>query len=134
MSHHLGRGRTYKGCTSSTGACRDGMTTGAEAPRSGRRAAVTVKQFFVEGEIEGTPGIVRWFVLRPTDGTLRWFDEDCVQEMLLSNMATGMFSRLAVKEAAAPSPSMPAEPPAYRATLEGGTVVAGYLVRRSTLR
>jgi|HubBroStandDraft_4_1064222.scaffolds.fasta_scaffold455373_1 hypothetical protein len=110
------------------------MTTGAEAPRFGRRATVTVKQFFVEGEIEGTPGIVRWFVLQPADGTLRWFDENCVQEMLLSNMATEMFSRLAVKEAAAPLPSMPAEPPAYRATLEGGTVVAGYLVRRSAPR
>jgi hypothetical protein len=110
------------------------MTTGAEAPHFGRRAKVTVKQFFVEGEIEGTPGIVRWFVLRPADGTLRWFDEDCVQQMLLSNMATEMFSRLAVKEAAAPLPSMPAEPPAYRATLEGGTVVAGYLVTRSAPR
>jgi hypothetical protein len=95
---------------------------------------VAVKQFFLEGEIEGTPGIVRWFVLRPTDGTLRWFDEECVQEMLLSNMATEMFSRLAVKEAAAALPSMPEEPPAYRATLDGGTVVAGYLVNRSVVR
>jgi hypothetical protein len=93
-----------------------------------------VKQFFVEGEIEGKPGVVRWFVLRPGDGTLRWFDEDCVQEMLVSSVATEMFSRVAVKETAAPSPSVPAGPPAYQATLEGGTVVAGYLVTRSGVR
>jgi hypothetical protein len=111
---------------------RDDNRGGSAALRPA--GTVIVKQFFVEGEIEGTPGIVRWFVLRPADGTLRWFDEDCVQQMLLSNMATEMFSRLAVKEAAAPLPSMPAEPPAYRATLEGGTVVAGYLVRRSPSR
>ncbi len=93
-----------------------------------------MKQFFLEGEIDGTPGVVRWFVLRPADGTLRWFDEDCAQKMLLSSVATQMFSRLAVKEAAAPLPSIPAEPPTYRTTLEGGTVVAGYLVTRSAVR
>jgi hypothetical protein len=109
----------------------DTGTIGA-ALRPGTTASV--KQFFVEGEIEGKPGVVRWFVLRPADGTLRWFDEDCVQQMLLSDVATETFSRLAVKEAAAPQPSTPAEPPAYRATLEGGTVVAGYLVRRSAVR
>lgn len=80
----------------------------------------------------GMPGVVRLYVLRPADGALLWFDEERVQEMLGSNVATEMFLRLAVKEAAAPLPSVPAEPPAYRAALESGVVVAGYLVKRKT--
>jgi hypothetical protein len=34
-----------------------------------------------------------------------------------------------VKEAKVPLPSVPAEPPTYRTTLEGGAVVVGYLVK-----
>jgi len=49
-----------------------------------------------------------------------------------SDVATEMFSRLEVKEAPGPPPSVGAEPPAYRATLRGGVVVAGYLVKRKT--
>jgi hypothetical protein len=88
------------------------------------------KRFYLEGEMEGVPGVVRWLVLQPDDGALQWFDEERVQEMLRSNLATEMFSRLEVKEADAPMPSIPADPPAYRAKLEGGVVVVGYLVKR----
>ena len=73
--------------------------------------------------------LVRWFVLRPADSTLQWFDEELAQDMFRSNLARGMYSYLKVKEAKAPLPSMPAEPPTYRATLEGGPVVVGYLVK-----
>jgi hypothetical protein len=90
-----------------------------------------VKRFFLEGEIDGPrPGLVRWLVLRTADNTLQWFDEELVQEMLGSNVATEMFSRLEVKEAYAPFPSVPIDPPAYRATLEDGAVVVGYIVKR----
>src|SRR3984957_1562549 len=105
MSHHLGVADPKTEARRRAQARRDDNRGGSAGTVAGGQVAV--KQFFLEGEIEGTPGIVRWFVLRPTDGTLRWFDEECVQEMLLSNMATEMFSRLAVKGAAAQLPSMP---------------------------
>jgi hypothetical protein len=77
------------------------------------------------------PGsLVRWFVLRPGDSALQWFDEERAQEMLRSNVATEMFSHLEVKEANAPVPSVPTEPPTYRVALEGGAVVVGYLIKR----
>jgi hypothetical protein len=44
------------------------------------------------------------------------------QEMFRSNVAAGMYSYLKVKEAKVPLPSVPAEPPTYRTTLEGGAV------------
>jgi hypothetical protein len=89
-----------------------------------------MKRFFLEGEINGPrPGLVRWLVLRPADNTLQWFDEEQAQEMLGSNIATEMFSRLEVKETNAPLPSVPAEPPSYRATLENGAIVVGYFVK-----
>jgi len=91
-----------------------------------------VKRFFLEGEIDGTPGVVRWFILHLADNTLGWFDEHLVQEMLRSNVATEMFSHLEVKTANAPLPSVPAEPPKYRVTLEDGAVAVGYLVKRNT--
>ena len=91
-----------------------------------------MKQFFLEGEMYHVPGVLRLYVLRPTDSAVLWFDEERAQEMLRSNVATEMFSRLEVKEAAAPLPSVPAEPPAYQATLESGVIVAGYLIKRKT--
>jgi hypothetical protein len=51
--------------------------------------------------------------------------------MLGSNVATEMFSRLEIREAHTPVPSVPADPPAYRAILEGGAVVVGYVVDRN---
>ena len=99
--------------------------------RGGDRGG-SVKQFFLEGEINGVPGVVRWYVVGPAQRTLLWFDEELVQEMLRSDVATEMFSRLEVKEAHGPPPSVGAEPPAYGATLRGGVVVAGYLVKRKT--
>jgi hypothetical protein len=47
-----------------------------------------------------------------------------------SNVATEMFSHLEVKEANAPVPNVPTEPPTYRVALEGGAVVVGYLIKR----
>jgi hypothetical protein len=89
------------------------------------REIVIVKRFFLEGEINGPrPGLVRWLVLRPADNTLQWFDGEQAQEMLAST--TEMFSRLEVKEGNAPLPSVPAEPPSYRATLDDGAIVVGY--------
>jgi hypothetical protein len=90
-----------------------------------------VKRFFLEGVMDGS--LVRWFVLRPADSTLQWFDEKLTQEMFRSNVATGMYSYLKVDEANVPLPSVPAEPPTYRATLEGGAVVVGYLVKDRTI-
>jgi hypothetical protein len=87
-----------------------------------------VRQFFLEGVMDGS--LVQWFVLRTTDGTLQWFDEELAQEMFRSDVAMKMYSYLKVKEADAPLPSVPAEPPAYRATLEGRAVVVGYVVNR----
>ena len=89
-----------------------------------------VKWFFLEGEIDGS--LVQWFVLRTTDSTFQWFDEELAQQMFRSNIAMKMYSYLKVKEANAPLPSVPADPPTYRATLEGGAVVVGYIVRRNT--
>ena len=57
------------------------------------------------------------------------FDEEQAQEMLGSNIATEMFSRLEVKETNAQLPSVPAEPPSCRATLENGAIVVGYFVK-----
>jgi len=37
-----------------------------------------------------------------------------------------------LQEANALLPSVPAEPPTYRATLEGGAVVVGYIVKVNT--
>ena len=76
--------------------------------------------------------LVRWFVLRPADSTLQWFDEELAQEMFCSNVAMEMYSYLKVKEANALLPSVPAEPPTYRATLKGGAVVVGYIVKVNT--
>jgi len=76
--------------------------------------------------------LVRWFVLRPADSTLQWFDEELAQEMFCSNVAMEMYSYLKVKEANALLPNVPAEPPTYRATLEGGAVVVGYIVKVNT--
>ena len=70
--------------------------------------------------------LVRWFVLWPADSTLQWFDEELSQDMFRSNLARAMCSYLKVKEAKVPLPSVPAEPPTYRAT---GAVVVGYLVK-----
>jgi hypothetical protein len=56
-----------------------------------------VKRFFLEGEMDGS--LVRWFVLRPADSTLQWFDEELAQDMFRSNLARGMYSYLKVKEA-----------------------------------
>jgi hypothetical protein len=100
-------------------------------PRPSWRETIIVRRFFLEGEIDGTPGVVRWFILHPADSTLGWFDEHLVQEMLRSNVATEMFSHLEVKSANAPRPSVPAEPPKYRVTLEDGAVAVGYLVKRN---
>jgi hypothetical protein len=58
-------------------------------PRPSWREIVIVKRFFLEGEIDGTPGVVRWFILHPADSTLRWFDEHLVQEMLRSKRCDG---------------------------------------------
>jgi hypothetical protein len=88
-----------------------------------------VKQFFLEGVIDGS--LVQWFVLRTTDRTLQWFDEELVQEMFRSDVATEMYSYLLAKEADTPLPSVPAEPPTYRAMLEGGIVVVGFVVKRT---
>ena len=90
-----------------------------------------MKKFFLEGVMDGS--LVRWFVLRPADSTLQWFDEELAQEMFRSNVATGMYSYLKVEEANVLLPSVPAEQPTYRATLEGGAVVVGYLVKDRTI-
>ena len=108
-----------------------GRHDGYATPGDGWRETGTMKQFFLEGEMAGVPGLVRWFVRRPADGALLLFDEERAQEMFCSNVATVMFLRLEVKEADAPLTSAPAEGPAYRATLKGGVVAVGYLVARS---
>jgi hypothetical protein len=61
-----------------------------------------VKQFFLQGEIDGVP--VRWLVLRSTDGAVTWLDEHLVQEVVSSTWATTTFSDLEVKEATDPMP------------------------------
>ena len=62
-----------------------------------------VKQFFLQGEIDGVP--VRWLVLRSTDGAVTWLDEHLVQEVVSSTWATRTFSDLEVKETTDPMPN-----------------------------
>ena len=87
----------------------------------------TVKQFFLQGEIDGVP--VRWLVLRSTDGAVTWLDEHLVQEVVSSTWATTTFSDLEVKEATDPMPNVGAEPPAYTVTLGSGTLIVDYVVK-----
>ena len=63
-----------------------------------------MKQFFLQGEIDGVP--VRWLVLRSTDGAVTWLDEHLVQEVVSSTWATTTFSDLEVKEATDPMPNV----------------------------
>src|SRR5262249_30351974 len=93
----------------------------------GEREIVSVKRFFLEGVMDGS--LVRGLVLWPADSILQWFDEELSQDMVRSNLARAMCSYLKVKETNGRLPSVPAEPPSYRATLEGGAVVVGYLVK-----
>ena len=86
-----------------------------------------VKQFFLQGEIDGVP--VRWLVLRSTDGAVTWLDEHLVQEVVSSTWATTTFSDLEVKEATDPMPNVGAEPPAYTVTLGSGTLIVDYVVK-----
>jgi hypothetical protein len=91
-----------------------------------------VKYFFLEGEIFSVPRVVRWYVVRPADGALQWFDMERAQDMFCSTLATKMLSRLQAKvaqEALLPSVT---EPRTYRITLENGVVVAGYLIKSET--
>jgi hypothetical protein len=88
----------------------------------------TVKQFFLQGKIDGVP--VRWLVLRSADAAVMWLDERLVQEVISSTWATTTFSRLEVKEATDPRPSIGTEPPKYTVTLGSGTLIVGYLVKR----
>ena len=78
------------------GSCRRGEQRG------------TVKQFFLQGEIDGVR--VRWLVLRSTDGAVTWLDEHLVQEVVSSTWATTTFSDLEVKEATDPMPNVGAVP------------------------
>ena len=72
-----------------------------------------MKQFFLEGEIFGVPGVVRWYIVRPADGALQWFDEERAQDMFCSAIATKMLWRLKVKVAmGAPLPSVAKSPDA----------------------
>jgi hypothetical protein len=88
-----------------------------------------VKQFFLEGEIFGVPGVVRWYAVNPADGALQWLDEERAQDMFCSPIATKMLWRLKVKVAMEePLPSV-AEPPTYRLMLESGVAVAGYRIK-----
>ena len=86
-----------------------------------------VKQFFLQGEIDGVP--VRWLVLRSADGAVMLLDEHLVQEVVSSTWATTTFSRLDVKEATDARPNVGTEPPAYTVTLGSGTIIVGYLVK-----
>ena len=94
----------------------------------GATEAGTVKQFFLQGEIDGVP--VRWLVLRSTDGAAMWLDEHLVQEVVSSTWATTTFSQLEVKEATGPRPRVGAAPPTYTVTLESGTLIVGYAIKR----
>jgi hypothetical protein len=87
----------------------------------------TVKQFFLQAEIDGVT--VRWFVLRSPDGAVTWLDEHLVQEVVASTGATTTFSRLEVKEATGPRPRVGTAPPTYTVTLGSGTIVVGYVVK-----
>ena len=75
-----------------------------------------MKQFFLQGEIDGVP--VRWLVLRSTDGAVTWLDEHLVQEVVSSTWATTTFSDLEVKETTDPMPNVGVEPPASAAVHE----------------
>jgi hypothetical protein len=86
-----------------------------------------VKQFFLQGEIDGVA--VRWLVLRSADGAVMLLDEHLVQEVVSSTWATTTFSRLDVKEATDARPGVGTDPPAYTVTLGSGTIVVGYLVK-----
>jgi hypothetical protein len=83
-----------------------------------------VKQFFLEGEINGV--LVLWFVLRSADGTVRWFDQHLVREVVRSTWATTTFTRLEVKEATDPRPSVGGASPTYTVALGNGTLIIGY--------
>jgi hypothetical protein len=61
-----------------------------------------VNQFVLEGEMFGVPGLVRWYAVRPSDGTLQWFDEKGAQDMFCSTTATKMLRHLKVKRGRAP--------------------------------
>jgi hypothetical protein len=87
-----------------------------------------VKQFFLQGEIDGVP--VRWLVLRSTDGAVMWLDEQLVQEVVSSTWATTTFSQLEVKEATDPRPRVGAAPPTYAVTLGSGTLIVGYPIKQ----
>jgi hypothetical protein len=86
-----------------------------------------VKQFFLQGEIDGV--VVLWLVLRSADGAVMWLDEHLVQEVVSSTWATTTFSRLEVKEATDPRPHVGTAPPTYTVSLGSGTLVVGYLVK-----
>jgi hypothetical protein len=86
-----------------------------------------VKQFFLQGEIDGVP--VRWFVLPSTDGVVTWLDEHLVQGVVSSTWATTTFSRLEVKEATSPRPRVGTAPPTCTVTLGSGTLIVGYVVK-----
>jgi hypothetical protein len=92
----------------------------------GATEAGTVKQFFLQGEIDGVQ--VRWLVLRGTDGAVTWLDEHLVQEVIASTWATTTFSRLEVKKATGPHPRVGTAPPTYTVTLGSGTLIVCYLV------
>jgi hypothetical protein len=86
-----------------------------------------VKQFFLQGEIDGVA--VRWLVLRSADGAVMWLDEHLVQEVVSSTWATTTFSRLEVKEASGSRPRVGTVPPTYTVTLGSGTLIVGYVVK-----
>ena len=76
------------------GAARRKGKRGQVTPVCGKREIVSVNRFFLEGMNDGL--LVRWFVLRPADSTLQWFDEELAQEMFRSNVAADMYSYLKV--------------------------------------
>ena len=91
-----------------------------------------VNQFVLEGEMFGVPGLVRWYAVRPSDGTLQWFDEKGAQDMFCSTTATKMLRHLKVKAATGLRPPNVVEPPTFRLTLESGVAVAGYPIKPET--
>jgi hypothetical protein len=94
--------------------------------RGGDRGG-SLKQFFLQGEIDGVP--VRWLVLQSTDGAVTWLDEHLVQEVVSSTWATTTFSRLEVKEATGSRPRVGTAPPTYTVTLGSGTLIVGYVLK-----
>ena len=87
-----------------------------------------MKQFFLQGEIDGVP--VRWLVQRSTDGAVMWLDEQLVQEVISSTWATTTFSQLEVKEATDPRPRVGAAPATYTVRLGSGTLIVGYPIKQ----